>query len=186
LVQTITVWSIERSSLKIEMDKRDPAENSPSTRAAMDFRTLSDESRSLDLLNRYETRYDRQIIRSLNILNKLQAPDPNQFCRSEPIPNSDTECDRPPGLSPDPIKSAPPVTPPLPPMSSQRRKTLSAPARVLNRFGGQRFHKLCGAANPGCSRLLGGFCAVRGFDFRQPQKLSGGRFPAKSRRPQNG
>jgi hypothetical protein len=58
--------------------------------------------------------------------------------------------------------------------------------RVLNRFGGQWFHKLCGAANPGCSRLLGGYCAVRDVDFRQAQKLSGGRFPAKSRRPQNG
>jgi hypothetical protein len=92
LVQTIAVcrwrllrlWSVERSSLKIEMDKHDSAENSPSIRAAMAFRTLSDDSRSLDLLNRYETRYDRQFIRCLNMLHKLQ------FCRSEPIPNSNT------------------------------------------------------------------------------------------------
>jgi hypothetical protein len=92
LVQTIAVcrwrllrlWSIERSSLKIEMDKHDPAENSPSTRAAMAFRTLSDESRSLDILNRYETRYDRQIIRSLNMLHKLQTRPPASPSRHQP------------------------------------------------------------------------------------------------------
>jgi hypothetical protein len=135
LVQTIAVcrwrllrlWSIERSSLKIEMDKHDSAEDSPSIRAAMAFRTLSDDSRSLDLLNRYETRYDRQITRSLNMLHKLQARSPaappvgaaNEFCRSEPIPNSDTASDTPPP-SPDPIKSANPAVPPNPPVSSPR------------------------------------------------------------------
>jgi hypothetical protein len=130
LVETIVVcrwrllrlWSIERSSLKIEMDKHDAGEKSPSIRAAIAFRTLSDDSRSLDLINRYETRYDRQISRSLNMLHKLQSQSPNQFCRSEPIPNSNTECapppgsmcDRPPGLSPDPIQSSEPESATLP------------------------------------------------------------------------
>jgi hypothetical protein len=145
LVQTIAVcrwrllrlWSIERSSLKIEMDKHDSAENSPSIRAAITFRTLSDDSRSLDLLNRYETRYDRQIIRSLNMLQKLQArppvsppaADPNQFCRSEPIPNSDTASDAPPAPPPDS------TVPPLPPISSPRlsqRLSVSASKNSLD------------------------------------------------------
>ena len=82
----LRLWAIESSSLKIEMDKHDPAANSPSIRAALAFRTLADESHSLDLLNRYETRFDRQYARSLALLFKMR----NEFCHSEPIPNSNT------------------------------------------------------------------------------------------------
>src|SRR5580698_9584327 len=34
------------------------------TRAALAFRSLSDDSRSLELINRYESRYDRQYLRA--------------------------------------------------------------------------------------------------------------------------
>ncbi len=34
------------------------------TRASLAFRTLSDDSRSLDLINRYDSRYDRQYYRA--------------------------------------------------------------------------------------------------------------------------
>jgi hypothetical protein len=88
----LRLWSIERSSLIIEMVKNDPALNDPSTRAAMTFRTLSDESRSLELLNRYETRLDRQWARSLNLLLKMQRDRLTQidFCHRNPVPNSNT------------------------------------------------------------------------------------------------
>jgi hypothetical protein len=93
----LRLWAIERSSLKIEMDKHDPATKDPGTRAALAFRALSDESRSLDLLNRYETRFDRQYARSLTLLLKVgQASRPvaanpsDNFCHSNPVPNSNT------------------------------------------------------------------------------------------------
>ncbi len=41
----------------------DPSEQA-ATRAAIAFRTLSDDSRSLELINRYESRYDRQYLRA--------------------------------------------------------------------------------------------------------------------------
>ena len=49
-------------------------ENSPvdaSTKAALAFQTLSDASRSLELINRYETCYDRQFNRALSRLVSL-------------------------------------------------------------------------------------------------------------------
>ena len=85
----LRLWAIERSSLKDEMDKHDPAANDPSTRAARAFRTLSDESHSLDLLNRYETRIDRQYFRSLNSLLKRRADNPIEKLPPEPNPISE-------------------------------------------------------------------------------------------------
>lgn len=89
----LRLWAIESSTMKIEMDKHDRATKDPATRAALAFRTLGDESRSLDLINRYETRFDRQYGRSLTLLLKVQAAhvgNPNAFCHPEPVPNSDT------------------------------------------------------------------------------------------------
>jgi len=88
----LRLWAIERSTLKVEMDKHDPATNDPGARAALAFRALSDESRSLDLLNRYEARFDRQYARSLTLLLKLgaSANPKNDFCRLNLVPKSDT------------------------------------------------------------------------------------------------
>lgn len=66
-------WAIERSTLETEMRKHDRVAGAPAARAALAFRTLSDESRILDLLHRYETRFDRQYARSLTLLLDLQA-----------------------------------------------------------------------------------------------------------------
>jgi hypothetical protein len=43
------------------------------TRSAIAFRTLCDHSRSLDTFNRYETRFERQYLRSLDRLEKMRA-----------------------------------------------------------------------------------------------------------------
>jgi hypothetical protein len=66
------IWGMEKASMEYEMraqsEARDAAEDHPvedtATRCALAFRTLSDDSRSLELINRYEARYDRQYLRA--------------------------------------------------------------------------------------------------------------------------
>ena len=56
------LWSMEKSTFDYEIHRQEPnfsAENRP-TQAALAFRSLSDTSRALDLIQRYETRCDRQ------------------------------------------------------------------------------------------------------------------------------
>jgi hypothetical protein len=69
----LRVCHIQRADFDLEMARQETPEDSPPSRAATVFRTLSDNSRSLDLLLRYETAFDRQFTRSLNTLLKLQA-----------------------------------------------------------------------------------------------------------------
>jgi hypothetical protein len=66
------IWGMEKAAMEHEMRRQgeipnsialDPAEDA-ATRAAIAFRTLSDDSRSLELINRYESRYDRQYLRA--------------------------------------------------------------------------------------------------------------------------
>jgi hypothetical protein len=89
------VWGIEKESFTLEIDKTDTG-GQPSTRAAQAFRTLSDQSRSLDILHRYETRYDRQYARAYHMLFKarspsapsaVKAPPPHTNLPYEPSPN---------------------------------------------------------------------------------------------------
>ncbi|MGA7236327.1 MAG: hypothetical protein WBY44_11650 [Bryobacteraceae bacterium] len=65
------IWAVERATLQSAMEAIDPDTVEPATRVARAFRSLADDSRTLDLLNRYETRFDRQFARSLNLLMKL-------------------------------------------------------------------------------------------------------------------
>jgi hypothetical protein len=66
------IWGMETAGMNHEMRRQTQPSNStgldPSeaaaTRAAIAFRTLSDDSRSLELINRYESRYDRQYYRA--------------------------------------------------------------------------------------------------------------------------
>ncbi len=69
------IWGMEKASMDHEMRRQaqmpnctalDPTDESAdaATRAAIAFRTLSDDSRSLELINRYESRYDRQYLRA--------------------------------------------------------------------------------------------------------------------------
>ena len=69
----LRLWAIERANLQIEMEKHDADTHDPATRAALAFRYLSDQSRCLDLLNRYEARFERQFACSLSLLLKLGA-----------------------------------------------------------------------------------------------------------------
>jgi hypothetical protein len=67
----LRLWAIERATMQSEMKKQESETGAPADRAAAAFRALSDQSRALDLVHRYETRFDRQYARSLNLLLKL-------------------------------------------------------------------------------------------------------------------
>lgn len=80
------LWSMEKAGLDHEIRKQAdslPEENAP-TRTALAFRTLCDQSRSLDLINRYETRYDRQFSRAIQRLGDLRSKK-NQILPFDPI-----------------------------------------------------------------------------------------------------
>ena len=85
------VMAIERGALPAEIEEQDPETHDPAPRLSLAFRALTDQSRTHDLMNRYETRFDRQYVRSLNLLMKLARPDNplTQYCRTnsyEPSP----------------------------------------------------------------------------------------------------
>jgi hypothetical protein len=69
------IWGMEKAAMEHEMHRQGEMSNltasdadgdseHAATRAAIAFRTLSDDSRSLELINRYELRYDRQYLRA--------------------------------------------------------------------------------------------------------------------------
>jgi hypothetical protein len=70
------IWGMEKALMEHEMrthaEPRDSQEDAGddiigednATRCALAFRTLSDDSRTLELINRYESRYDRQYLRA--------------------------------------------------------------------------------------------------------------------------
>lgn len=83
LVETMAVarwrqlraWSLEKAGLDYQIaTQEEPVNNT--TRAALAFRNLSDNSRSLELLNRYENRYNSQFLRALNSLRCLRETNP--------------------------------------------------------------------------------------------------------------
>ncbi len=68
------VWAVERATLQSAMEAIDPDTVEPATRAARAFRSLADDSRTLDLLSRYETRFDRQFARAPQLTHKVTPP----------------------------------------------------------------------------------------------------------------
>ena len=82
LVQTMAVarwrqmrtWSVQKTDFDIEISRQDPGP--APVRAALAFRSLTDESRSLDVAHRYETTYERQFSRALRDLITLRSSRP--------------------------------------------------------------------------------------------------------------
>ena len=87
------IWGIEKANMEHQMRAQAEAlgvsEDNPAgeeaaedtaTRCALAFRTLSDDSRSLELINRYESRYDRQYLRAhrrfLELVDRRTPPPP--------------------------------------------------------------------------------------------------------------
>jgi len=78
----LRVCHMQRATLDIEMARQESSASAPPIRAVGVFRTLSDNSRALDLLLRYETAFERQFTRALRALLQLQSrpgrgPDPD-------------------------------------------------------------------------------------------------------------
>ena len=80
------LWGMEQAGMTQEMQKqalRPGSEGAEAndktavldapTRSAIAFRTLCDTSRTLDTFNRYETRFERQYLRSLDRLEKMRT-----------------------------------------------------------------------------------------------------------------
>ena len=69
------VWILENSAIAHEMRKQAEAnalENMP-TQAVLAHRALSDHSRQLDVFNRYEARFDRQLSRAIQRFDEVRA-----------------------------------------------------------------------------------------------------------------
>jgi hypothetical protein len=70
----LRAWALEIAAINKEI--RHQAETSedhdPATRASTAIRSLHEQSRYLEIINRYETRYDRQYERALDRLLKLK------------------------------------------------------------------------------------------------------------------
>jgi hypothetical protein len=84
------IWGMEKAGMEHEMRRQAEASQSTedtATRSALAFRTLCDDSRSLELINRYESRYDRQYLRAHRRLLELRdrrTPPPAQPASSGP------------------------------------------------------------------------------------------------------
>jgi hypothetical protein len=87
------IWAVERATLQSAMEAIDPDTVEPATRVARAFRSLADDSRTLDLFHRYEIRFDRQFARSLTLLMKLARPESGAGIAGCP----DSESKRPEG-----------------------------------------------------------------------------------------
>jgi hypothetical protein len=90
------IWGIEKANMEHQMRAEaeaadDIASEDTATRCALAFRTLSDESRSLELINRYEARYDRQYLRAhhrfLQLVDRrTPLPPPAPGKAASPVP----------------------------------------------------------------------------------------------------
>jgi hypothetical protein len=97
LVETMAVarwrlmrnWTIQTALLEVEIVNQDPEAGNAPILAALAFKSLADSSRSLHLLQRYETSLDRQYSRALNNLLKARAT------ARTPAPEAQDPC--PPG-----------------------------------------------------------------------------------------
>lgn len=74
------IWSMEKANLEHEIRNRTDSAD-PATQAALAFRDLTDQSRSMELMNRYESRYDRQFTRALSRLCELRSGNLASFAR---------------------------------------------------------------------------------------------------------
>lgn len=93
------LWAIESSGFREQIEK-ESADLLPSLRAAHAFRDLADTSRALYLLDRYETRFERQFNRAFRLFEKANRP--NKFALpNEPgisfIPNDAPSTTNPTG-----------------------------------------------------------------------------------------
>ena len=149
------IWGMEKAAMEHEMRRQgeipnsialDPAEDA-ATRAAIAFRTLSDDSRSLELINRYESRYDRQYLRAhRRFLEVHDRRTPPTAQRPQPPEHDGT---LPTGSQPVEQQSAPSDTETKTPapekiFSTKRTREVIAnkPNRLRTRVGGRVLRRM--------------------------------------------
>jgi len=110
------VWFLESKSLANKIADQPAAETYPAHATVLAFAELANEGRTLDLLNRYESRYDRQYFRAHRRLLEIQdrrmrnepdntpppAPGPLPVVPSDPIDSIELSA---------PVESSEPITP---------------------------------------------------------------------------
>lgn len=94
------LWSVEKVQYFEETAKRlaalaqlpdDPAADPAITQLTRSFRSLSDESRSMELLNRYETRYSREYQRALACFKSHRADKKKERAEAAPRQPGETQ-----------------------------------------------------------------------------------------------
>jgi len=90
LWRRMRIWNMETAGMDHEIRRQAESPNSaegPATRASLAFRALADNSRSLDLMNRFDSRYERDYLRAhRRFLEVRDARTPPSAAKSEPDP----------------------------------------------------------------------------------------------------
>ena len=110
------VWNLEKACLTGQMEKEyhEAPEPKPDggTVTALAFRALADNTRTLDLVNRYESRYDRQYFRAhrrlLEVQDRRMRNEPKPTPRSVPTDNMPSPVDTMPAPTDN---TSPPIAP---------------------------------------------------------------------------
>ena len=109
------VWIMQTAALDLKMDQQDAEiakkfnQIDQATRLTVAFTTLANDEKSLDLLLRYETTYNRLYQRAMNTLTRLRRDNQIDGNRPEPITSEELRNDPPPPVAP-PV-SSPEITP---------------------------------------------------------------------------
>jgi hypothetical protein len=126
------IWNIERNTNNAQMDRE--TEQSPNLATdsgainAAAFRSLGDQSRALDLILRYESRYDRQYLRAHKRFIEVR----NARLKSDPPPNQPLPSKPGPQLVPKNSAPATPVPEPAPIDASIFTKRTQRPAATVH------------------------------------------------------
>jgi hypothetical protein len=156
------IWSMEKTCFTERMTKEycdavEPLPNAEET-AGLAFAALANETRTLDLVNRYESRYDRQYFRAHRRLLEIQDRRLRNEMRNEP--------DNTPPAAPGPVPVSPSADPTAPGISAGNSSDFAK--------GTQAGAENTGPAVPN-ARLphwLGAFTPVENIaDSRAPQPL---------------
>ena len=108
------IWMMQTAALDLKMDQQEPEiakkfkQIDQATRLTVAFTTLANDEKSLDLLLRYETTYNRLYQRAMNTLTRLRRD--NQIDENGPKPITSKELRNDP---PAPV-AQPEITPGLP------------------------------------------------------------------------
>jgi hypothetical protein len=93
----VRIWGMEKAGMEYEIRRQAGLPNADSThdaatRASRAFRRLSDDSRSLELINRYDSRYERQYYRAhRQVRGHRPAPPVVRENTPESVPQSSPE-----------------------------------------------------------------------------------------------